>query len=124
MHYGPNQAECVAPISGTDTAAASGVVNVHFNNGRDRFMVNLSVHHALPNTTYVLDIRCWTFGPQSELGTLTTDADGAGSAHFELTGVIPTDDFYIDISVKGDLTGPGAGGYGDTFIAGPFTLGG
>ena len=75
----------------------------------------------MPNTTYVLDIRCWTFGPQSELGTLTTDSDGAGTAHFELTDVIPTDDFYIDISVKNG--GGGAGNYGDTFIAGPFTLG-
>ena len=75
----------------------------------------------MPNTTYVLDVHCWTFGPHSELGTLTTDADGAGSAQFTLNGVTPTPDFYIDISVKGG--GTGAYGYGDTFISGPFTLG-
>lgn len=84
-------------------------------------MVNLSVHDALPNKTYVLDIRCWTFGPQSELGTLTTNSQGTGTAQFKLNGVTPVNPFYIDISVKNG--GGGAGGYGDTFIAGPFTLG-
>ena len=121
VHVGLNPSECTAPFSNTGTAPAdSGVVNVHYNQVQDRFMVNLSVHDALPNTTYVLDIRCWTFGPQSELGTLTTDADGAGTAQFVVSNPKLTAGFYVDISVKGG--GGGAGNYGDTFIAGPFTL--
>ena len=83
-------------------------------------MVNLSVKDALPNQQYVLDVRYWAFGPQSELGTLTTDSDGTGTAHFQLSDVTPTPDFLIDISVKNG--GGGAAGYGDTFIAGPFNL--
>jgi hypothetical protein len=94
---------------------------------REPAKVNLSVHDALPNTTYVLDIRCWTFGPQSELGTLTTNSQGTGTAQFTLdttqAGNTPVNPFYIDISVKGGGTGTGAYSYGDTFIAGPFTLG-
>jgi hypothetical protein len=122
VHVGLNPSECTAPFSNTGTEPNnSGVVNVHYNKVQDRFMVNLSVHDALPNTTYVLDIRCWMFGPQSELGTLTTDSDGTGTAQFTLSGVTPRPGFYVDISVKGG--GGGAGGYGDTFIAGPFTLG-
>ena len=122
VHIGPNVTACsngtpAAAFPGTD----SGVVNVHYNKVQDRFMVNLSVHDALPNTTYVLDIRCWTFGPQSEIGTLTTNSQGTGTAHLTLDGVTPVNPFYIDISVKGG--GTGAYGYGDTFISGPFTLG-
>jgi hypothetical protein len=30
--------------------------------------------------------------------------------------------FYVDIAVPARLGGPGAGGYGDTYIAGPFNL--
>ena len=125
VHVGLNPSECAGPFSNTGTEPTnSGVVNVHYNTVQGRFMVNLSVHHALPNTEYVLDIRCWTFGPETpKLGTLTTDSDGTGTAQFALSGVTATPGFYVDISVKGDLSGDGAGGYGDTFIAGPFTLG-
>jgi hypothetical protein len=122
VHVGLNPAECTAPFSNTGTTPTdSGVVNVHYNTVQGRFMVNLSVHDAMPNTTYVLDIRCWTFGPKSELGTLTTNSQGTGTAQFKLDVAMPVNAFYIDISVKGG--GGGAGGYGDTFIAGPFTLG-
>jgi hypothetical protein len=122
VHVGLNPSECTAPFSNTGTVPTdSGVVNVHYNKVQNRFMVNLSVHNALPNTTYVLDVRCWQFGPQSELGTLTTNSAGTGTAHFTVSNVTPTAGFYIDISVKGG--GGGVGGYGDTFIAGPFTLG-
>jgi hypothetical protein len=122
VHIGPNVSECsngtpATAFPGTD----SGVVNVHYNQVQHRFMVNLSVHDAQPNTTYVLDIRCWTFGPQSEIATLTTNSQGTGTAQITLDGVTPVNPFYIDISVKNG--GTGAGNYGDTFIAGPFTLG-
>jgi hypothetical protein len=119
-HVGLNPQTCSPDQGGAYDGLASGVVNVHYNKVQNRFMVNLSVHDALPNTTYVLDIRCWTFGPQSELGTLTTDSDGAGTAQFTLNGVTPKNPFYIDISVMHG--GGGAFDYGDTFIAGPFNL--
>jgi hypothetical protein len=126
VHVGLNVPDCsngtpAAAFPGTD----SGVVNVHYNLVQNQFKVNLSVHDALPNTTYVLDIRCWVFGPHSELGTLTTNSQGTGTAQFTLdtaqAGNAPVNPFYIDISVKNG--GGGAGNYGDTFIAGPFTLG-
>jgi hypothetical protein len=119
IHVGLNPSTC-SSSQGAYAGTESGVVNVHYNKVQGRFMVNLSVHDALPNTTYVLDVRCWTFGPQSELGTLTTDSDGTGTAHFTLDGVTPTKNFYIDISVMHGHGG--AFDYGDTFIAGPFNL--
>ena len=120
-HVGLNPSTC-SPSEGGPVypGTASGVVNVHYNTVQSRFMVNLSVHDALPNTTYVLDIRCFAFGPQNELGTLTTDTYGTGTAQFTLNGVKPVNPFYIDISVKHG--GGGAFDYGDTFIAGPFNL--
>ena len=119
MHYGLNPADVPVLDPGTP---ASGVVIVHYNKNQDRFKVNLSVHDALPNTTYVLDIRYWAFTHTSadELGTLTTNSQGTGTAQFDVSNVTPAPNFYIDISVKNG--GGSAGGYGDTFIAGPFTL--
>lgn len=119
-HVGLNPGTCSPSEGGAYAGPASGVVNVHYNTVQNRFMVNLSVHDALPNTTYVLDVRCFAFGPQNELGTLTTDAYGSGTAQFTLNGVKPVNGFYIDISVKHG--GGGAFDYGDTFIAGPFNL--
>jgi hypothetical protein len=121
LHIGPNVETC-SSTPDAYSGPASGVVNVHYNKVQGRFMVNVSVHDALPNTTYVLDIRCWKFGPQSELGTLITDSDGAGTAQFTLNGVTPKGSFNIDISVKGGGSGIGAFSYGDTFVAGPFDL--
>jgi hypothetical protein len=122
MHYGLNPADVPVLDPGTP---ASGVVNVHYNKNQDRFKVNLSVHDALPNTTYVLDIRYWAFTHTSadELGTLTTNSEGTATAQFQIdvSNIVLTPNFYIDISVKNG--GGGVGGYGDTFIAGPFTLG-
>ena len=121
MHYGLNPAGTSLPVLSPDTPA-SGVVNVQYNKNQDRFKVNLSVHDAQPNQTYVLDIRYWAFTgtPADELGTLTTNSNGTGTAQFTVSNPHLTPDFYIDISVKNG--GGGAGGYGDTFVAGPFTL--
>jgi hypothetical protein len=125
VHQGLNPPQCAAPFNGADSTA-SGVVNVHLNAKQRRFQVNVSVHHALPNRTYVVDDRCFVPFGVAPIGTLTTNGQGAGTAHVQLqwTSVPPT--FYIDIAVPpGAPGGPfgGAGGYGDTFIAGPFTLG-
>ena len=126
-HYGPNPAGMTVPALGPRTLP-SGLVTVQYNDGQDRFSkghsrftASVLVTNAKPKTKYVLDIRYWAFGPQSELGTLTTNSFGTGAALFSVSDVTPTPGFYIDISVKGG--GTGAGGYGDTFIAGPFTLG-
>lgn len=111
IHVGLN------PPCGTMPGPASGVVNVHFNPKRDRLMINVSVHNAQPNTTYVVDLRCI-----GEIGSLTTNSQGTGTAHIKLENMAspPAGDFYVDISIKG--AGGGIGGYGDTFIAGPFNL--
>jgi hypothetical protein len=125
VHQGLNPPQCAAPFTGTDSTA-SGVVNVHFNAKQQRFKVNVSVHHALPNRTYVVDDRCFVPFGFAPIGTLTTNSQGTGTAHIEFPwkSVPPT--FYIDIAVPPNVPGGpfgGAGGYGDTFIAGPFTLG-
>jgi hypothetical protein len=78
--------------------------------------INVSVHDALPNTTYVVDIRC-----VGQIGALTTNSQGTGTAHITLPRTAPPAPFYIDIAVP-PPGGGGAGGYGDTFIAGPFNL--
>src|SRR5947209_5047941 len=75
VHVGLNPSTCQA-ITGTD----SGVVNVHLNAVQDQFGVNVSVHDALPNTTYVVDIRC-----QRQIGSLTTNSEGTGTAHIDMT---------------------------------------
>ncbi len=121
MHQGVNPPECTAPFNGTDNTA-SGVVNVHYNVVQQRFMVNLSVHDALPNTTYVVDVRCDAFGAAGPIGTLTTNGRGTGTAQIEFAQTTMPPTFYIDIAVP-PPGGSGAGGYGDTFIAGPFNLG-
>ncbi len=53
VHVGLNPATCKA-IPGIN----SGVANTHFNAVQNRLKINVSVHDALPNTTYVVDIRC------------------------------------------------------------------
>jgi hypothetical protein len=112
VHVGLNPSACVGPFVGPD----SGVVNVHYNAVQSRETVNVSVHDALPNQTYVVDVRC-----VGQIGSLTTNSQGTGTAQIDLANVTaPPGTFYIDISVLGG--GGGAGGYGDTFIAGPFTL--
>lgn len=110
MHVGLNPAECTGPFTGPD----SGEVNVHNNVNKDSTRLNVEVHHALPNQVYVIDVRC-----VGQIGSLTTNSQGEGNAHLSMPGTI-TGSFYIDISVLGG--GGGAGGYGDTFIAGPFEL--
>jgi len=111
VHVGLNPSTC-----GTIPGTNSGVVNVHFTANQNRFKVNVSVHDALPNTTYVVDIRC-----VGAIGSLTTNSQGTGTAQIDLSVAAPPSGlFYIDISVFGG--GGGAGGYGDTFIAGPFSL--
>jgi len=110
-HVGLNPSSC-----GKVLGVESGTVNVHLNGARDRFKVIVSVSNALPNTTYVVDIRCVT-----AIGSLTSNSQGAGAVEFELPlSALPANDFFIDISVPNG--GNGAGNYGDTFIAGPFNL--
>ncbi|GAC1599130.1 MAG: hypothetical protein NVS3B21_25370 [Acidimicrobiales bacterium] len=109
LHVGPNPGTCT-----TIPAPESGVVNVHYNLVQQDQRVNISVHDALPNTTYEVDNRC-----HNPIGFLTTNSDGTGTAQIDLPPVLHGI-FYIDLSVPGG--GTGAGGYGDTFIAGPFTL--
>lgn len=112
IHVGLNPATCT-----TVPGNKSGQVNVHSNAKRNHSRINISVHGALPNTTYSVDVRCAT-----QIGTLTTNGSGSGTAHINIASTLPTGSpFYVDLSVPGG--GAGSGGYGDTFIAGPFNLG-
>ena len=111
VSVGQNPAACAGPFIGNNT----GVVNVHFNAVQHRLKINVSVHDALPNTVYVVDIRC-----VGAIGALTTNSNGTGTAEMHLYRDSAPGTFYIDISVAGG--GGGAGGYGDTYIAGPFNL--
>ena len=108
VHVGPNPSACTGPFAGT----GSGVVNVHLDNSGNN--LNVSVHDALPNTTYVVDIRC-----VGAIGTFSTNSEGIGTASLDLPSTLPTT-FYIDVEVP-PPGGAGAGGYGDLFIAGPFS---
>ena len=112
VHVGLNPFACSGTFAGDD----SGVVNAHYSAVQDRLKINVSVHDALPNTSYDVDIRC-----VGKIGTLTTNSQGTGTAQIDLSNAASTPGtFYVDISVFGG--GGGAGNYGDTFIAGPFTL--
>ena len=112
VHVGLNPAACTGPFSG----GHRGKVNASFNAALGNESIDVFVHGALPSTTYVVDIRCL-----HSIGSITTDAHGVGAAHIVIPAVaMPPGTFYVDISVAGG--GGGAGGYGDTFIAGPFTL--
>ncbi len=108
VHVGPNPSACTGPFAGT----SSGVVNVSLDKSGNS--VNVSVHGALPNTTYVVDIRC-----VGAIGTFSTDSKGIGTASLDLPSTLPTT-FYIDVEVP-PPGGAGFGGYGDSFIAGPFS---
>jgi hypothetical protein len=101
-----------------------GVVNVQYNAQQKRFQVNVSVHDAQPNTTYDVDIRCWAFGPQQAIGQLKTNGQGTGTFQIDLwlEKVPAMGNFYIDIAIPAQPNGPGAGGYGDTYIAGPLNV--
>jgi len=126
ISIGNNISACQGPNSqdGSFSGATKGVVNVHYNAEQKRFQVNVSVHDAEPNTTYDVDVRCWVFGPQHAIGSLTTNKQGTGTFQIDLwlEKVPEMGNFYVDIAVPAQLGGPGAGGYGDTYIAGPFNL--
>jgi hypothetical protein len=121
IHVGPNLASC-GDGSNPYPGPASGVVNVHFNKQQNRLKVNVSVHDALPNTSYAVDIRCWKFGPHNSIGVLTTNSQGTGTFTIDLAQDTAPPVFYIDISVPNATALIGAYGWGDTFIAGPFNL--
>jgi hypothetical protein len=124
VSIGLNVSACKA-AGGTYPGVNKGVANVHYNAEQKRFKVNVSVHDASPNTTYVVDVRCWVFGPQNAIGALTTNKQGTGTAQIDLfLDKAPEGDFYIDIAVPpgAGVAYTGAGGYGDTYIAGPFNL--
>jgi len=113
LHVGANPSACTGPFSGPD----SGVVNVASNVGQSTVDLNVSLQDALPNQTYVVDIRC-----VGQIGSVTTDSQGTGTARISLPiSQVPAGAFYIDVSVA-PPGGGGSGGYGDTFIAGPFAL--
>src|SRR5262249_8545889 len=98
----------------------SGVVTAHFNAVQGRLKINVAVHDALPNTTYVVDIRCI-----GAIGSLTTNSQGTGTTQINLPEKTAPGSFFVDIAVPPVASGPalgGAGVYGDTFIAGPFDL--
>jgi hypothetical protein len=111
IHVGMNVIQC----SGTalNIGSTNGVVSSRYQRGQNHLVVNVAVHDALPNTTYVIDVRC-----MGAIGALTTDSTGVGSAQLDLNlDAVPTQ-YYIDISVPN--VGGGFGNYGDTFVAGPF----
>jgi hypothetical protein len=116
VHVGLNPGDCTGPSRGPFVGAHNGVVDVHFNAVQRQFKVNVSVHDALPKTTYAVNTRC-----VGQIGSLTTNSQGTGTAQIDVSqSAPPAGLFYIDISVRGG--GGGSGGYGDTFIAGPFSL--
>ena len=107
IHVGQNPSSC-----GTMSGSDSGSVTVRFNPDRKRLKINVSVHDALPNTSYVVDIRC-----VGTIGRLTTNSRGYGRTLIDVArSMRPSDEFFIDISVFNGIA------YGDTFIAGPFDL--
>jgi hypothetical protein len=124
VSIGNNVEACQMPNNGSFSGAVKGVVNVHYNAVQKRFQVNVSVHDARPNTAYDVDIRCWIFGGNGPIGTLRTDQYGTGTFQIPLwlEKAPEMGNFYIDIAVPPGAGGTGAGGYGDTFIAGPFNL--
>ena len=123
ISIGNNVSSCQASGGGSYLGVAKGVANVHYNATQKRFKVNVSVHDAQPNTTYVVDIRCWVFGPQGAITALTTNNQGAGAAQIDLfLETAPSTPFYIDIAVPPAPGNTGAFGYGDTYIAVPFNL--
>jgi hypothetical protein len=125
ISIGNNVAACQGQNqNGSYSGVTKGVVNVHYNAAQKRFQVNVSVHDALPNTTYGVDIRCWVFGPQQAIGSLTTNQQGTGTFQIDLwlEKAPEMGNFYIDIAVPAQVGGSGAYGYGDTYIAGPFNL--
>jgi hypothetical protein len=126
VSIGVNVPACKGPNDqgGSFLGLNKGVVNVHYNAEQKRFQLNVAVHDALPNTTYDVDIRCWVFGPQHAVGSLTTNKQGTGTFQIDLwlEKVPEMANFYVDIAVPAQPNGPGAGGYGDTYIAGPFNV--
>jgi hypothetical protein len=110
IHVGLNASACSGPFSGEQ----KGNVSVRVNDKKNSFEVDIEVHGAKPKTTYDIDIRC-----VGKIGTLKTNKDGEGEVVIKLPNA-PTSPFYVDISIPNG--GAGAGGYGDTFIAGPFNL--
>jgi hypothetical protein len=106
VSVGENPSGC-GPVSGSK----SGVIVVHFNGAQGRYRANVAVHDALPNTTYQVHIRC-----VDQIGTLSTNAQGVGTAQLEFSGSLITRGSPFAV----DLYDPS--GTKDTFIAGPFVL--
>ncbi len=124
ISVGLNPAYCQGPSeTGVPfNGPSKGVVNVHYNVQQKRLDVNVSVHDAQPNTTFVVDIRC-----KGVIGGLQTNKQGTGTAQISLPSdagyaaeALQMGTFYVDISVPNG--GGGAFNYGETHIAGPFNL--
>jgi hypothetical protein len=121
---GLNVPACKTPTGVAFTGTNKGAVTVSYNSEQKHLKILLSVHDALPNTVYVVDIRCWVFGPQNAIASFVTNGSGAGSTTIDLwmqyTPAMGTG-FYVDLAVPSPL-GAGDGKYGDTMIAGPFKI--
>ena len=113
LHVGTNPASCTGPFDGK----FNGNVRVHFYEDQKTLQISVEVHKAQKKTDYAIEIRCVGY-----LGTLTTDKHGDGVIAFSVPINDPPKRFYINVAVP--TGGSGTGGYGDTFIAGPFDLSG
>ena len=111
LHVGLNPASCTGPFDGK----FNGQVRVHFYSDQKNLSISVEVHKAQKKTDYAVEMRCVGF-----LGTLTTDKHGDGMVSFSVPINDPPKRFYINVAVP--TGGSGSGGYGDTFIAGPFDL--
>lgn len=112
LHVGTNPASCTGPFDGK----FNGQVRVHFYADQKTLNISVEVHKAQKNTEYAVEMRCTGF-----LGTLPTDKHGDGIISFSVPINDPPKRFYINVAIP-PPGGSGAGGYGDTFIAGPFDL--
>jgi len=111
LHVGTNPASCTGPFDGK----FNGQVRVHFYADQKALQINVEVHKAQKKTDYAVEMRCVGY-----LGTLTTDKHGDGLINFSVPINDPPKRFYINVAIP--TGGNGSGGYGDTFIAGPFDL--
>jgi len=114
LSVGQNPASCVGPFSGTN----SGPVRIQTITGvgpNGFLQVRVALEDATPNTIYVVDIRC-----QKQIGTIRTNRRGNGSTNIGIFGVPTGTSYFIDAAIPPGNGGTGAGGYGQTFIAGPF----
>lgn len=119
-HVGQNPADCSLDPSAQPVTAKSGQAVIHVNAKSGTTVLDVSFSGAVPNATYVVDIRC-----VGQIGSLVTDAYGNGSDEILLNSSQTSSSFSIDAAQPPGTGGTGVGGYGDTFVSAPFSaLGG